>query len=163
MILKSPMNALHNVTNPYQGPGETCPMFVQRLLLRSQTLATVLYEKYGYIHVQQVVICFNPVTTALLEWADEIICVEQEVDVQLMNDIRLLVNQGLWVEEDIDEIRRKTITLDIPDIYETYEPTLQRIIIEQYGKQLMKNNFNINLENIQSLHRLQLLQLHFFW
>ena len=49
-----------------------------------------------------------------------------------MNDIRLLVNQGLWVEEDIDEIRRKTITLNIPDIYERMNPTLQRIIIEQY-------------------------------
>ena len=132
MILKSPMNALHNVTNPYQGP-EKRVMLCSASLLRSQTLATVLYEKYGYnTRSAGVSDCFNPVNTALLEWADEIICVEQEVDVQLMNDIRLLVNQGLWVEEDIDEIRRKTITLDIPDIYERMNSTLQRIIIEQY-------------------------------
>ena len=63
----------------------------------------------------------------------------REVDVQLMNDIRLLVNQGLWVEEDIDEIRRKTITLNIPDIYERLNPTLQRIIIEQYEEAINEN------------------------
>jgi len=75
----------------------------------------------------------------LLEWADEIVCVEQEIETQLMNDIQLLVNQGLWVEEDIDEIQQKTITLDIPDIYEYMNPTLQRIIIEQYEKAINEN------------------------
>lgn len=134
MILKSPMNALHNVTNPYQGKEKRVLCLCSASLLRSQTLATVLYEKYQYNTRSAGVSDYAliPVSTALLEWADEIICVEQEVDVQLMNDIRLLVNQGLWVEEDIDEIRRKTITLNIPDIYERMNPTLQRIIIEQY-------------------------------
>ena len=134
MILKSPMNALHNVTNPYQGKEKRVLCLCSASLLRSQTLATVLYEKYQSNTRSAGVSDYAliPVSTALLEWADEIICVEQEVDVQLMNDIRLLVNQGLWVEEDIDEIRRKTITLNIPDIYERMNPTLQRIIIEQY-------------------------------
>ena len=112
--------------------------------------ATVLQNKYNYNTRNAGVADYALilVSTALLEWADEIICVEQEVDVQLMNDIRLLVNQGLWVEEDIDEIRRKTITLNIPDIYDRMNPTLQRIIIEQYeGSLLMKNNFGINLDN----------------
>ena len=141
MIIKSPMNALHNVTNPYQGSEKRVLCLCSASLLRSQTLATVLYEKYGYNTRSAGVSDYAliPVSTALLEWADEIICVEQEVDVQLMNDIRLLVNQGLWVEEDIDEIRRKTITLDIPDIYERMNPTLQRIIIEQYEEAINEN------------------------
>ena len=105
------MNALHNVTNPYQGPEKRVLCLCSASLLRSQTLATVLYEKYGYNTRSAGVSDYAliPVSTALLEWADEIICVEHEVDVQLMNDIQLLINQGLWVEEDIDEIRRKTI------------------------------------------------------
>lgn len=141
MIIKSPMNALHNVTNPHQGPEKRVLCLCSASLLRSQTLATVLYEKYGYNTRSAGVSDYAliPVSTALLEWADEIICVEQEVDVQLMNDIRLLVNQGLWVEEDIDEIRRKTITLNIPDIYERMNPTLQRIIIEQYEGAINEN------------------------
>jgi predicted protein tyrosine phosphatase len=135
------MNALHNVTNPYQGPEKRVLCLCSASLLRSQTLATVLYEKYGYNTRSAGVSDYAliPVSTALLEWADEIICVEHEVDVQLMNDIRLLVNQGLWVEEDIDEIRRKTITLDIPDIYERMNTTLQRIIIEQYEEAINEN------------------------
>ena len=135
------MNALHNVTNPYQGPEKRVLCLCSAGLLRSATLATVLQNKYNY-NVRNAGVsdyALIPVSTALLEWADEIICVEQEVDVQLMNDIRLLVNQGLWVEEDIDEIRRKTITLNIPDIFERMNPTLQHICIEQYKKAINEN------------------------
>ena len=75
-------------------------------LLRSARLAQILQQEYNYNTRNAGVADYAliPVNTALLKWADEIVCVEQEVDVQLMNDIRLLVNQGLWVEEDIDEI-----------------------------------------------------------
>ena len=134
MIIKSPMNALHNVTNPYQGSEKRVLCLCSAGLLRSATAATVLQNKYHYNTRNAGVADYAliPVSTALLEWADEIICVEHEVDVQLMNDIRLLVNQGLWVEEDIDEIRRKTVTLNIPDRYERMNPALQRIILEQY-------------------------------
>lgn len=141
MIIKSPMNALHNVTNPYQGPEKRVLCLCSASLLRSQTMATVLYEKYGYNTRSAGVSDYAliPVNTALLEWAVEIVCVEQEVEIQLMNDIRSLVNQGLWVEEDIDEIRQKTITLDIPDIYERMNPTLQRICLEQYEEAINEN------------------------
>ena len=33
---------------------------------------------------------------------------KQEVEKSLMNDIQQLVNQGLWVEEDINEIQSET-------------------------------------------------------
>ena len=81
-----------------------------------------------------------------------------------MNDIRLLVNQGLWVEEDIDEIRRKTITLNIPDIYERMNPTYNELLLNNMRKLLMKTKFNINLEKYSTPHCvLQLLQCCFFW
>ena len=141
MILKSPMNALHNVTNPYQGKGKRVLCLCSAGCLRSPSCAIILQYKYGYNTRSAGVSDYAliPVSTALLEWADEIVCVEHEIETQLMNDIQLLVNQGLWVEEDIDEIQQKTITLDIPDIYEYMNPTLQRIIIEQYEKAINEN------------------------
>ena len=141
MIIKSPMNALHNVTNPYQGKDKRVLSLCSASILRSPSCAVVLNSKYGYNTRAAGVSDYAviPVSTALLEWAAEIVCVEQEVEIQLMNDIQLLVNQGLWVEEDIDEIRQKTITLDIPDIYEYMNPTLQRIIIEQYEGAINEN------------------------
>ena len=103
------MNALHNVTNPYQGKDKRVLCLCSAGLLRSSTLAIILQNKYGCNTRSAGVSDYAliPVSTALLEWADEIVCVEQKVEMQLMNDIQLLINQGLWVEEDIDHIRRK--------------------------------------------------------
>jgi predicted protein tyrosine phosphatase len=141
MIIKSPMNALHNVTNPYQGKDKRVLCLCSAGILRSPSCAVVLNSKYGYNTRAAGVTDYAliPVSTALLEWADEIICVEQEVYSQLMYDIQQLVNQGLWVEEDVVEIKCKTITLDIPDIYERMNTTLQRIIIEQYEEAINEN------------------------
>ena len=47
MILKSPMNALHNVTNPYQGQEKQCYVCIAPSFY-VLALATVLYEKYQY-------------------------------------------------------------------------------------------------------------------
>ena len=141
MILKSPMNALHNVTNPYQGKDKRVLCLCSAGILRSARLAQILQQDYNCNTRSAGVADYAliPVSTALLEWADEIVCVEQEIEMQLMNDIQLLVNQGLWVEEDIDGIRQKTITLDIPDIFDRMNPTLQRIIIEQYEGAINEN------------------------
>jgi len=141
MIIKSPMNALHNVTNPYQGKEKRVLCLCSAGILRSARLAQILQQDYNCNTRSAGVSDYAliPVSTALLEWADEIVCVEQEIEMQLMNDIQLLVNQGLWVEEDIDGIRQKTITLDIPDIFDRMNPTLQRIIIEQYEGAINEN------------------------
>ena len=47
MILKSTMNALHNVTNPYQGP-ENVYCVCARLDCFDPQPATVLQNKYNY-------------------------------------------------------------------------------------------------------------------
>lgn len=136
MIIKSTMNALHNVTNPYQGKEKRVLCLCSASLLRSQTLATVLYEKYRYNTRSAGVSDYAliPVSTALLKWADEIICVEQYVFDSLMNDLEKY--------EEINNERielQNMIVLDIPDIYERMNPTLQRIIIEQYEEAINEN------------------------
>lgn len=136
MIIKSPMNALHNVTNPYQGKEKRVLCLCSASLLRSQTLATVLYEKYGYNTRSAGVSDYAliPVSTALLKWADEIICVEQDVFDLLMNDL------DKYEETNNERIElQNIIVLDIPDIYERMNPTLQRIIIEQYEEAINEN------------------------
>ena len=141
MIINSSMNALHNVTNPHQGSEKRVLCLCSASLLRSQTLATVLYEKYGYNTRSAGVSDYAliPVSIALLKWADEIICVEQEVSDLLFWDIEHRVQRNLWSEDVANSIKNKTITLDIPDIYERMNPTLQRIIIEQYEGAINEN------------------------
>ena len=80
-----------------------------------------------------------PVSTALLMWADEIVCVEPDVTEQLLYEVERLVKQDLWTQDDYDEVKGKIITLNIPDIYEQMNPTLQRICIEQYEEAINEN------------------------
>lgn len=136
MIIKSPMNALHNVTNPYQGKDKRVLVLCSAGLLRSATLATVLQNKYNY-NVRNAGVsdyALIPVNTALLEWADEIVCVEQDVFDTLMSDL------NKYEENNNERIElQNIIVLDIPDIYEYMNPTLQRIIIEQYEGAINEN------------------------
>lgn len=129
MIIKSPMNALHNVKNPYQGPEKRVLCLCSAGLLRSARLAQILQQDYGYNTRNAGVADYAliPVSTALLEWADEIVCVEKEVFDTLMNDLDKYEKQH---NEHIES--HSIIVLNIPDIYERMNPTLQRICIEQY-------------------------------
>ena len=136
MIIKSPMNALHNVTNPYQGKDKRVLCLCSAGLLRSSTLAIILQNKYGCNTRSAGVSDYAliPVNTALLKWADEIICVEQDVFDTLMNDL------NKYEESNGERIElQNIIVLDIPDIYERMNPTLQRIIIEQYEEAINEN------------------------
>ena len=83
------MNALHNVTNPYQGKDKRVLCLCSAGCLRSPSCATILQKKYGYNTRSAGVSDYAliPVNTALLKWADEIICVEQDVFDTLMNDL----------------------------------------------------------------------------
>jgi len=136
MIIKSPMNALHNVTNPYQGKDKRVLCLCSAGCLRSPSCATILQNKYGYNTRSAGVSDYAliPVNTALLKWADEIICVEQDVFDTLMNDL------NKYEESNGERIElQNIIVLDIPDIYERMNPTLQRIIIEQYEEAINEN------------------------
>ena len=71
MIIKSPMNALHNVTNPYQGPEKRVLCLCSAGLLRSARLAQILQQDYNYNTRNAGVSDYAliPVNTALLAWA----------------------------------------------------------------------------------------------
>lgn len=129
MIIKSPMNALHNVKNPYQGPEKRVLCLCSAGLLRSARLAQILQQDYGYNTRNAGVADYAliPVSTALLEWADEIVCVEKEVANVLLQDMLRFEDANGKSFKDIE-----FIVLDIPDIYERMNPSLQRIILEQY-------------------------------
>ena len=130
------MNALHNVTNPYQGKDKRVLCLCSAGCLRSPSCATILQNKYGYNTRSAGVSDYAliPVNTALLKWADEIICVEQDVFDTLMNDL------NKYEESNGERIElQNIIVLDIPDIYERMNPTLQRIIIEQYEEAINEN------------------------
>lgn len=138
MIIKSTMNALHNVSNPHQGKEKRVLCLCSAGILRSARLAQILQQDYNCNTRSAGVADYALilVNTALLMWADEIVCVEQEVYNQLMYDIK-----NTFANEPTQHIaiQTKTIILDIPDIYERMNPTLQRIIIEQYEEAINEN------------------------
>ena len=136
MILKSSMNALHNVTNPYQGKDKRVLCLCSAGCLRSPSCATILQNKYGYNTRSAGVSDYAliPVNTALLKWADEIICVEQDVFDTLMNDL------NKYEESNGERIElQNIIVLDIPDIYARMDAELQQLIIEQYEEAINEN------------------------
>ena len=136
MIIKSPMNALHNVTNPYQGKDKRVLCLCSAGCLRSPSCATILQNKYGYNTRSAGVSDYAliPVNTALLKWADEIICVEQDVFDTLMNDL------DKYEESNGERIElQNIIVLDIPDIYARMDAELQQLIIEQYEEAINEN------------------------
>lgn len=125
------MNALHNVTNPYQGPEKRVLCLCSAGLLRSARLAQILQQDYNCNTRSAGVADYALilVNTALLMWADEIVCVEQEVYNQLMYDIK-----NTFANEPTQHIaiQTKTIILDIPDIYNRTDFELGELLKEQY-------------------------------
>lgn len=117
MIQQSTMNALHNARNPYQGKAKRVLTVCSAGLLRSPTLASVLHEKFGYNvrccgHADYALV---PLSTALLRWADEIVCVDP------------LSHSALP-----ETVSGTAIMLNIPDQYEYNDPELRRICLDQY-------------------------------
>lgn len=131
MIIKSPMNAMHNVTNPYQGTEKRVLCLCSAGLLRSPTAAFVLQHKFGYNTRAAGVTDYSliPVSQALLKWADEIVCVNQETYDILSDDIK---------RDEKFSINRSMIVLDIPDVYPRMDYELQEIILQQYKEKLIE-------------------------
>ena len=130
MIIKSPMNALHNVTNPYQGKDKRVLCLCSAGLLRSARLAQILQQDYNYNTRNAGVSDYAliPVNTALLAWADEIVCVEEEVYRLLMHSV---VNTYTY-QPEIDKINKKCVVLSIPDVYSRTDYELGEVLKQQY-------------------------------
>lgn len=134
MIIKSPMNALHNVTNPHQGKDKRVLCLCSAGLLRSVRLSQILQQNYNYNTRNAGVADYAliPVSTALLMWADEIVCVEQEIYDKLLYDIKNIFNEQ---DSQLLAIQAKTIILNIPDIYNRMDYELGEILKEQYEQE----------------------------
>lgn len=114
-------NRLHNCKNPSQTETKRVLCLCSAGLLRSPTAANVLHKEYGYNTRAAGVtedFALIPVDDVLLEWADEIVCVEASVWKRLAKDYA--------------HVGPKTKVLNIPDMFSWGDPELEQKIKEQY-------------------------------
>lgn len=114
-------NRLHNCKNPHQTEAKRVLCVCSAGLLRSPTTANVLHREYGYntrAAGASEDYALIPLDDVLIEWADEIVCVEPRV----------------WklVQRVYPHVAPKVVVLNIPDMYEWGNPELEQIIKEQY-------------------------------
>ena len=114
-------NALWNCKNPYQGTFKKILCLCSAGLLRSPTIAWVLATKSDYncraagIHDYALIQCDE----VLIEWADMIICVDEDIYNNVINNYKLT---------------QPIVNLNIPDIYEYRQPELVNIIVNKLQK-----------------------------
>lgn len=123
------MNRMGNAKNPYQTAAKRVLCVCSAGLLRSPTAANVLHKEFGFntraVGVSQEY-ALIPIDQALLSWADEIVCVEPEVDYLVRKYIETKTAM------DIDWYNEISTVLDIPDEYSWDSPVLQQTIMNQY-------------------------------
>lgn len=119
-MLQSPMNALHNASNPYQGKEKKVLCVCSAGLLRSPTIACVLQSKYGYNTRACGVYDYAliPISTALVAWADEVVFAEKE-HYNAVKDCNVME-------------QKKYRILEIPDRFWRMDEELQSFIIDNY-------------------------------
>lgn len=115
------MNRLANCKNPYQGPYKKVLCVCSAGLLRSPTAAVVLSQEPFNHNTRAVGLSEDyaliPIDNVLLEWADEIVCME------------------LKQVEFLSKTTKKPVRcLEIPDLFAYRDPTLMRMIAENYTK-----------------------------
>lgn len=122
-------NRLWNIKNPYQTSAPKVLALCSAGLLRSPTVANVLHEKLGCNTRAAGITDYAliEVDMVLLEWADEIVCVEPSINALLGSFLHREAD-----EETVVKIMRKTTTLKIPDHYEWNDPKLREEIWYQY-------------------------------
>lgn len=120
------MNRLGNIKNPYQTHAKRVLVLCSAGLLRSPTVANVLYQEYGYntraagVSQEYALI---PVDEVLLHWADEIVFVDPYVRAGMSD----------YLNGKLSTMRKTTRTLNIPDEYEWNSPEIVKLVREQYS------------------------------
>lgn len=113
----STRNRLGNCHNPFQGKDKRVLCVCSAGLLRSPTAAFVLQREFGYntraagLTAEFALI---PVDEVLLEWADEVVVMEQ------------------WMYDQLSQFDGELICLDIPDQFDRMNPELQQLILDSY-------------------------------
>lgn len=118
----SKMNRLGNAKNPYQTAAKRVLAVCSAGLLRSPTVANVLYQEFDCntraAGIDQEFALIR-VDDVLIAWADEIVCVNDEVAAEL--------------ERQFGDLGARVLVLELPDQYEWNAPELRKAIIEQYA------------------------------
>lgn len=118
-----PNNRMWNIKNPYQGNALKVLCVCSAGLLRSPTTANVLHKKYGYntraagVDTDHALI---PVDEVLLEWADQIVCMENTHRQYILNNF------------NADDA--KIVVLGISDSYGWNEDPLPDLILKSYAE-----------------------------
>jgi len=119
-VIKSKMNQIGNAYNPNQSNRVKALCVCSAGLLRSTTIASILNERgynvrnCGMVEEYALV----PISTALVEWADEIHIVEEQY-VSLKDQLH---EHGVIFDDD------KIFTYNLPDVFEAFDPDLVSII-----------------------------------
>lgn len=130
-MIQSSRNQLGNSSNPYQGKAKKVLCVCSAGLLRSPTTAKVLQQKYGYntracgVSEEYALI---PISTALIEWSDEIVFAER--------------SHFVAVQEYLESYEGRVTILDIPDNYEYDHPSIHKFIEVNYKPQEETNYDN---------------------
>ena len=115
----SKMNRLANVGNKYQGSHKRVLCVCSAGLLRSPTAAIVLASEPFNFNTRAAGLsqefALIPVDDVLLEWADEIVCMESHMAETLK-----------------ENTTKPVICLHIKDSYEYRHPSLMKLIKEKY-------------------------------
>lgn len=111
------------VRNPYQGTDKKVVFVCSMGILRSATGARLYAHKYNTRTAGTWADALVPLTPILIEWADEIVFVNQENATMI------------FAQLDPDEyirVKEKSKILDIPDKYPHMHPNLIKAFQEQY-------------------------------
>lgn len=123
----SKLNRIANCNNRFQTNRKRVLCVCSAGMLRSPTAARVLAENYDYN--TRAVGCTQefaliPIDEVLIEWADEIVFME---------------NRHFWrVKNEFDLDGKKTVILEIPDDYEYMQKELVSVIIHNYKANLQE-------------------------
>lgn len=119
------MNRLANCKNPYQGRNKRVLCVCSAGLLRSPTAAIVLSQEPFNFNTRAAGLvpdfALIPVDRVLIEWADEIVCMQL--------DQAEALTKALAVEA-IDN--KRVICLEIEDSYEYRSPELMKLVAQRY-------------------------------
>lgn len=119
--MKLDRNRLHNIKNPNQGEAKKVLCVCSAGLLRSPTAAELLSRSPYNFNTRSAGVTTGyalvPVDQYLIEWADEIVCMEKE-HAKILEPLAT---------------GKKIITLDIPDNYAFRDPELQKMIVSRYN------------------------------
>ncbi len=114
-------------SNSYQGDYKRVLCVCSAGILRSATAAHILCQHPYHFNTRNVgtaSYALIPLTEDVIQWADEIVCMEAEHEVK----VRDMMIEAMY--------NKPIVTLDIEDIYEYRDPKLIKLIQTKYNQHI---------------------------